>query len=63
MSKRNKTLDKMLALLFFGWLFQWFGAIWSPIFKGELFMSGGFCMLLAMMISKFIEDNEKGEKK
>jgi hypothetical protein len=32
------------------WLISWFAAIWSPVFKVELFVNGLFCLLLAMAL-------------
>jgi hypothetical protein len=32
------------------WLISWFAAIWSPVYKVELFVNGLFCLLLAMAL-------------
>ncbi len=66
MSKKeeeHRTEERILTLIFFGWIIQWFGAIWSPILKGELFLSGGLCLFFAMVITEVRKDRKKGEKK
>ena len=56
------TEDKMISILFFAWILQWFAAIWLPFDKLEFFFSGILCFALAALFDETQKRKEKNKK-
>ena len=58
----TKSDEMQLSICSWVWVISWFLAVWCPVFKTELFITGTFCLIMGLLGTSYRDKVEKEEE-